>query len=69
MISTISVVTTATTRDLTTLDRLKTDLGIADAAQDAALADPVPYDADTEELLSWFSAEVVRLHGTKKEAA
>ena len=38
-------------------------------AQDAALVDPVPYDADTEELLSWFSAEVVRLHGTKKEAA
>lgn len=38
------------------------------AAQDAALNEPRCYDAETEELLSWFSAEVVRLFG-KKEAA
>lgn len=46
MISTISVVTAATTRDLTTLARLKTDLGITDAAQDAALADVIREASD-----------------------
>lgn len=30
-------------------------------AQDKALAQPEAYDADTEEQLSWFSAEIVRL--------
>lgn len=40
-------------------------------AQDAALAEPACYDSESEELLSWFSAEVVKLEGkkTKKEAA
>ena len=39
------------------------------AAQDAALANPVPHDEESEELLAWFSAEVTRLHGNRKEAA
>lgn len=29
-------------------------------AQDAAIADPICYDSETEELLSWFDAEVKR---------
>lgn len=29
-------------------------------AQDEALADPVPYDDETEKLLSWFDAEIKR---------
>lgn len=36
-------------------------------AQDAALENPIPHDQDSEELLSWFSAEVVKLG--RKEAA
>ena len=39
------------------------------AAQDEALANPLPHDEESEELLSWFSAEVTRLHGNRKEAA
>lgn len=35
--------------------------------QDAALAEPRCYDEETEELLSWFTGEVLKLHG--KEAA
>lgn len=36
------------------------------AAQDAALADPVCYDVETEEMLSWFSAEIIRLGDAKQ---
>lgn len=36
--------------------------------QDAALKNPECYDADTEELLAWYTAEVLNLHG-KREAA
>lgn len=39
------------------------------AAQDAALGKPRCYDAESEELLSWFSAEVVKLRGRKGEEA
>jgi hypothetical protein len=46
MISTLAVTTPAATKDLTTLARLKTDLGIADAAQDAALADVIREASD-----------------------
>lgn len=38
-------------------------------AQDAALLAPEPYDEETAELLTWFEAEVVKLHGDRKEAA
>jgi hypothetical protein len=37
-------------------------------AQDAALAEPQCYDADTEELLSWFSAQVVKLSDKRSVA-
>lgn len=33
-------------------------------AQDEALSKPIAYDADTEELLSWFSAEIIRIRDT-----
>lgn len=33
--------------------------------QDAALADPQPFDVDTAEMLDWFDAEVVSLTGRK----
>jgi hypothetical protein len=46
MISTLAVTTPAATKDLTTLARLKTDLGITDAAQDAALADVIREASD-----------------------
>ena len=46
MISTLAVTTAAATRDLTVLARLKTDLGIADIAQDAALADTIREASD-----------------------
>jgi hypothetical protein len=38
-------------------------------AQAAALAKPVAFDSDTEELLSWFEAEVVRREYKKPAAA
>lgn len=40
-------------------------------AQDAALKNPICYDAESEELLTWFSGEIVKLEGkkSKKEAA
>ncbi len=38
-------------------------------AQDAALADPVCYNLETEELYSWYSAEITRLSDIKKKAA
>lgn len=38
-------------------------------AQDAALERPESYDAETAELLDWFSAEVVKLTGKKEIAA
>lgn len=38
------------------------------AEQTAALADPEPYDAETEELLTWFEAEVV-VRGKTRAAA
>ena len=46
MISTLSVVTPAATKDLTVLARLKADLSITDAAQDAALADVIREASD-----------------------
>lgn len=46
MISTLAVTTAAATRDLTVLARLKADLGIADTAQDAALADTIREASD-----------------------
>lgn len=35
------------------------------AEQDAALNDPACFDAETEELLTWFDAEVIKLTGKK----
>jgi hypothetical protein len=37
-------------------------------AQDDGLARPEPYDLETEELLSWFGAEIVQLTGKKAAA-
>lgn len=39
------------------------------AAQDAALDEAPPYDAETEELLAWYRAETKRRYGVVKEVA
>lgn len=46
MLSTLTVVTAATTRDLTILARMKSDLGLTGTDQDAALADVIREASD-----------------------
>jgi hypothetical protein len=46
--------------------RLTTECGTD--AQDAALAHPEMWDEETAEMMEWFSAEIVKLHG-KRDAA